>query len=33
LIYDPDGSGRGGSVTIAVLSGHPTLQASDIFLT
>ncbi|MCW3796695.1 cadherin-like domain-containing protein [Sphingomonas sp. BN140010] len=32
LIYDADGSGAGAAVTIAVLSGQPTLAASDIYL-
>ncbi|HEX8840587.1 MAG TPA: cadherin-like domain-containing protein, partial [Sphingomicrobium sp.] len=32
LMYDADGSGSGAAVTIAVLTGHPTILASDIFL-
>jgi VCBS repeat-containing protein len=32
LMYDADGSGSGAAITIAVLSGHPTLSAADIFL-
>jgi VCBS repeat-containing protein len=32
LMYDVDGSGSGAAITIAVLSGHPTLSAADIFL-
>jgi Ca2+-binding RTX toxin-like protein len=32
LMYDPDGSGSGAAITIAVLTGHPTISAGDIFL-
>jgi Ca2+-binding RTX toxin-like protein len=32
LMYDADGSGSGAAITIAVLTGHPSLSASDIFL-
>jgi hypothetical protein len=31
-MYDPDGSGSGAAITIAVLTGHPTISAGDIFL-
>lgn len=30
LYYDPDGSGAGAQSVIAVLTGAPTLAASDI---
>ena len=32
LMYDPDGAGGAAAVTIAVLTGHPAIHASDIFL-
>ena len=32
LMYDVDGSGSGAAVTVVILTGHPTLAATDILI-